>query len=187
MTETPIRPRGRRLVAISLVALATGLVGVGMSALGAPEDDAADTDLSLRPSPDRGREEVMRLLARKERNLIEREKLVDKKEADLRAAQEEVEGRITELQSLRDALRVQLGELDEDREARITHLVKMFEAMREKKAAAILEITEDSVALEVLERMKKDKAGKVLAAMEPTRASELAEAIGDAALSKEMQ
>ena len=72
-------------------------------------------------------------------------------------------------------------------EARITHLVKMLSASREKKSAAILEITEDSVALEVLERMKADKAGKVLAAMTPERAAELTEAIGDAALRKELQ
>jgi flagellar motility protein MotE (MotC chaperone) len=181
------RSRGRRLGALALLAFATGIIGVGMSALGAPEDEFTEEDLSLRPSPDRGREEVMRLLARKERNLLEREKLVDKKEADLRAAQEEVEQRISELQGLRDELRLQLGDLDEDREARITHLVKMFEAMREKKAAAILEITEDTVALEVLERMKKDKAGKILGSMTPDRASELAESIGDAALTKDMQ
>lgn len=186
----PAVPRGeriRRLVVVVVLAFTSGAIGAGVSALGAPEDEATAEELALRPSPDRGREEVMRLLARKERNLIEREKLVDKKEADLRAAQVEVEQRIEELQSLRTELRGQLEELDEDREARITHLVKMLSASREKKSAAILEITEDSVALEVLERMKADKAGKILAAMTPERAAELTEAIGDAALRKELQ
>ncbi len=181
MTSARLRQWGL----LAVLAVATGVIGVGVSALGAPDGDPAN-DLSLRPSPDLGREEVMRLLARKEQSLRERESAVDKKEADLRAAQEEIEQRLAALQALRDDLRVQLGDLDAEREARITHLVKMFEAMRPKQAAGILEVTEDSVALEVLERMKKDKAGKVLAGMTPDRAAFFAEAIGDAALKPEL-
>lgn len=180
---TPNPNRSRRAGLLGLIMLTVGLVGVGVNAQGAAEDDTSP-DLSLRPSPDRGKEEVMRLLARKERLLIERERLVEKKEADLRAAQVEVEDRIEELQGLRDEVRAQLAELDEDREARITHLVKMFESMRGKQAAGVLEKTEPDIALEVLERMKKDQAGKVLAAMDPTIAGQFASVIGEAALTR---
>lgn len=178
-------PRNLRWAFLGTLALsAVGLVGVGMSAMGAPEDELAARDLNAGPGPDVGRQEMLRLLNRRERHLSEREKLVDKKEADLRAAQEEVEARLTELQALRDEIRGQLEGLDDDREKRITHLVKLFEAMRGKQAAAVLEETEEAVALEVLERMKKDSAGKVLAAMDPEKAGKFASVIGDAALTK---
>lgn len=159
------------------------VVGLGVSALGAPEEDFAEV---IRPSADRGREEVMALLSRKERVLERRESTLNAREADLRAAESQVEARLTELQELRSDIRVLLATLDEDREARVTHLVKMFESMRPPQAADILAVTEDAVALEVLERMNRSKAGKTLAAMEPDRAAFLAERIGDAALRTEL-
>ena len=167
-------PRNLRWAFLGTLALsAVGLVGVGMSAMGAPEDELAARDLNAGPGPDVGRQEMLRLLNRRERHLSEREKLVDKKEADLRAAQEEVEARLTELQALRDEIRGQLEGLDDDREKRITHLVKLFEAMRGKQAAAVLEETEEAVALEVLERMKKARPGRSSLQWTPRRPASL--------------
>jgi flagellar motility protein MotE (MotC chaperone) len=77
-----------------------------------------------------------------------------------------------------------LTDLDGEREERVASLVKMFESMRPKQAAAILQVTDDEIALEVLERMNRGKAGKTLAAMEPKRAATLAERIGRAALTE---
>jgi flagellar motility protein MotE (MotC chaperone) len=159
------------------------IIGLGVSALGAPEDDLSD---ALRPAADRGRDEVMALLSRKERALERRMATLDAREADLRAAETQVETRLVELQSLRDGIRLLLTDLDADREKRVTHLVKMFESMRAPQAADILTVTEDTIALEVLERMNRSKAGKTLAAMPPERAAYLAERIGDAALRKEL-
>jgi len=159
------------------------LIGLGVSALGAPEDDLSE---SIRPTADRGREEVMALLSRKERSLERRESTLNAREADLRTAETQVADRLTELQGLRAEIRLLLVDLDEDREGRVVHLVKMFESMRPPQAADILSVTEDAVALEVLERMNRAKAGKTLAAMPPERAAYLAERIGDSALRKEL-
>ncbi len=167
----------------SLGMLLTGsIIGLGVSALGASEDELAET---IRPTADRGREEVMALLSRKERALERRAETLDAREADLRAAEQQVEERLVELQKLRNDIREQLAELDGDREAKVAHLVKMFESMRPPQAADILTVTEDAIALEVLERMNRAKAGKVLAAMPPERAAYLAERIGGAALGRE--
>jgi flagellar motility protein MotE (MotC chaperone) len=54
----------------------------------------------------------------------------------------------------------------------------MMESMRDKQAAAILDETEDLVALEVLMRMNVSKAGKALAKMAPARAAFFAEKLG---------
>ena len=172
-----------RTSSISLGMLLMGsLIGLGVSALGAPDDGLVE---SIRPTADRG-EELMALLSRKERTLERREVTLNAREADLRAAEVQVQTRLTELQELRSEIRLLLVDLDEDREARVVHLVKMFESMRPPQAADILAVTEDAVALEVLERMNRAKAGKTLAAMPAERAAYLAERIGDAALRKEL-
>ena len=53
----------------------------------------------------------------------------------------------------------------------------MFEKMRGKKAAAILEEADREVAVEVLRRMREKQAGEALSAMAPDVAAELAEII----------
>ena len=71
-----------------------------------------------------------------------------------------------------------LVELDELQQERVTALVKMMESMRDKQAAAILNETEDAVALEVLMRMNVAKAGKAMAKMDAERAAFFADSLG---------
>jgi flagellar motility protein MotE (MotC chaperone) len=165
------------LVAGALLMGALGGYGVSV-ARGAPEDGP----LSVRATADQGKERLYALLMRKDAALKRREELVENEKQDLRAAEAALEARLLELQKLRDQIREMLTDLDAEREERVASLVKMFESMRPKQAAAILEVTDDEIALEVLERMNQGKAGKTLAAMDPKRAASLAERIGRAAL-----
>jgi len=169
-----------RTLPMVLGALLVGVVGgYGVSvARGAPDDGP----LSVRATADQGKERLYSLLMRKDAALKRREELVENEKQDLRAAEAALETRLAELTKLRDQIREMLTELDGDREARVVHLVKMFESMRPNQAADILSVTENAIALEVLERMNQGKAGKTLAAMDPLRASELAVRIGRAAL-----
>lgn len=167
-------------VAVAGALILGALCGYGVSwAQGAPQDGSA---LGIRATADQGKERLYGLLMRKDAALKRREELVENEKQDLRTAEAELEKRLGELQALRDEIRLMLTDLDEDREERVVALVKMFESMRPKEAARILSVTEDAVALEVLERMKRDKAGKTLAKMDPKRAADLAERIGRAAL-----
>jgi flagellar motility protein MotE (MotC chaperone) len=170
----------KRSIPMAAVAVLIGaLGGYGVSvAQGAPDDGP----LSVRATADQGENKLFSLLIQKENALERREKLVANEEQDLRAAELALESRLLELQKLRDQIREMLTDLDGDREERVASLVKMFESMRPKQSAAILEVTDEEVALEVLERMNQGKAGKTLAAMEPTIAARLAERIGRAAL-----
>lgn len=169
-----------RILPIAIGALLVGaLGGYGVSVARGAADDGP---LSVRATADQGKERLYALLMRKDAALKRREELVENEKQDLRAAEAALEARLLELQKLRDLIREMLTDLDGEREQRVAGLVKMFESMRPKQAAAILEVTDDEIALEVLERMNQGKAGKTLAAMDPERASELAERIGRAAL-----
>jgi flagellar motility protein MotE (MotC chaperone) len=61
-------------------------------------------------------------------------------------------------------------ERDEREEARIRQLVRVYEAMRPRDAAAILDDLDMPILLQVIERMREAKASPVLAAMRPERA-----------------
>ena len=170
-----------RTLPLIIGALLVGaLGGYGVSvARGAP----GEGPMSVRATADQGKDRLYALLMRKDAALKRREELVENEKQDLRTAEAALETRLLELQKLRDQIREMLTDLDGEREERVASLVKMFESMRPKQAAAILEVTDDEIALEVLERMNRGKAGKTLAAMEPKRAAALAERIGRAALS----
>jgi flagellar motility protein MotE (MotC chaperone) len=125
----------------------------------------------------------MDLLEQKDRGLQRREATLEAREADLRAAEGEVQLRLDELKAVRGDIEGLLSQLDDEQKKRVTTLVKMMESMRDKQAAAILDQTEDVVALEVLMRMNVSKAGKALAKMAPARAAFFAEKLGAPPLS----
>jgi flagellar motility protein MotE (MotC chaperone) len=108
-----------------------------------------------------------RALDRRERDLAEREQ-------DLRAAESRVNQRVAELTELREALEQQVGEVGELTEERIIGVVRMFEAMRSKDAAAVMTELSAEDGVRVLDRMNRTKAGKLLAAMHPVQAADLA-------------
>ena len=168
--------------ALYTAALAAGVLsGIAATAVGA----TGSSSVGIRSEQARGAEAIMDLLEQKERGLQRRAATLEAREADLRAAEAEVKSRLDELKSVRAEIQDMLGQLDEKQQERVTTLVKMMESMRDKQAAAILDETEDVVALEVLMRMNVAKAGKALAKMEPGRAAFFAEKLGAPPLSPE--
>ncbi len=57
------------------------------------------------------------------------------------------------------------GEQDEQRRKRVRQLAKMYTAMRDKEAAAIMAKLDDEMITEILLQMKDREAGKLLAAL----------------------
>jgi len=163
-----------RAVRVTLLAVLMGcsLAICGATAMATNHTEASVTDSRV-PTTE-SMQWLMDKLRQKERSLDHREATLAAREADLRLAEQKLEERLTELQTLREELGVQLGTLDEARENRVVGLVRMFEGMRAKDAAAIISSTETAISIAVLERMSRMKAGKVLAEMEPGEAAELA-------------
>ncbi len=99
-----------------------------------------------------------------------RGRTLEAREAVLAAAERRLTERVEQLA----ALQARLEALDQTRrerdEANWRGLVKTYESMRPKDAAAILNDLEPAVLMQVLDRMKEAKAGSVLAAMQPDRA-----------------
>ena len=90
----------------------------------------------------------------------------------------QLNARLEEIKAVRADIQKMLVELDEQQKERVTTLREDDESIRDKQAAAILNETEDAVALEVLMRMNVAKAGKAMAKMDAARAAFFADKLG---------
>jgi flagellar motility protein MotE (MotC chaperone) len=88
----------------------------------------------------------------------------------LGAAERRMAERVNELRALQSGLEGEVRARDERDDARIRQLVRVYEAMRPRDAAAILDDLDMPILLQVIERMREAKASPVLAAMRPERA-----------------
>ena len=99
-----------------------------------------------------------------------REQTLASKEALMAATERRMQERLDQLA----VLQTRLEELDGSRRdhdaANWRGIVKTYESMRPRDAAAILNDMEEGVLLQVLDRMKESKAAPILAAMMPDRA-----------------
>lgn len=126
--------------------------------------------LPVEPPVDEAERAVL-LDLRARRTVLEgREQAMAAREAIQVAAERRLTERVAEL----TALQTRLEQLDQTRrerdDANWHGLVKTYEAMRPRDAAAILNELEAPVLLQVLDRMREAKAALVLAAMLPDRA-----------------
>lgn len=112
---------------------------------------------------------LQELRARREQ-LDTRERQVAVKESVLAAAEKRVADRVTELADLQARLQAMEDARKKREEADWQGLVRTYEAMRPRDAAAIMNGMETPVLLEVLDRMNDRKAALILAALPPDRA-----------------
>ena len=119
------------------------------------------------------------LLQKKKASLDRRERTIKAREADLESAEERVKAELEKLTKIRNEIRESMKELDTNQLEEVGRLVKMFEKMRGKKAAAILEQTDPEVVVEVLRRIKPKQAGDAMSAMTPAFAAKIAEQLSE--------
>jgi flagellar motility protein MotE (MotC chaperone) len=102
----------------------------------------------------------------KENSLLTRESVVA-------AAQQKLAVRVTELQVLQQKLEGLDAAQKQKQDAGWGAMVKLYEAMKPKEAATILNELPMPVLLPLMDRMKATKAAAVLAAMTPEKARDV--------------
>ncbi len=117
-----------------------------------------------------GERQLLQDLRARRQELDSRERTLAQREGVLDAAEQRLNARVSQLA----ALQARLEQLDQERrdrdEANWTGLVKVYEMMKPREAAAIFNDMDMPVLLNVLDRMKEAKAATVLGAMQPDRA-----------------
>ncbi|KZD08126.1 MotE family protein [Oceanibaculum pacificum] len=117
--------------------------------------------------------ELLQELSRRREELDQREQTLAQKEGLLAAAEQRIEKKIGELASIRVDIESLIKKYNEQEEAELQRLMKIYEAMKPKDAAAIFNNLENEVLLQLLERMAERRVAPILADMDPKRAQQI--------------
>ncbi len=95
---------------------------------------------------------------------------LDQREAELNAADKRLNDRVQQLSALQTRLESLEASRQQHKAENWAGLVKVYESMKPRDAAAIFDALDMQVLLQVLDRMQERKMAPVLAAMQPDRA-----------------
>ena len=122
---------------------------------------------------------VLQKLSARREELDKREREVELRENMLAAAEKRLDGKLAELKKVQGAVSGLLKKHDAEEETKLAQLVKMYEIMKPKEAAAIFEKLDKDVLLDVVERMREQKSGPIIAKMDPAKAEQLTTALAE--------
>ena len=153
------------------VTQAVSQVSAPVQAVVPPVAAAQVTKIAVPPPPVPAAElQILQDLRRRRQALDEREHRLDQQEALVQSAGLKLQAKLDEL----TVLQQRLEQIEDARRKRDsgnwTGLVKMYEDMKPRDAAAIFNVLDLPVLLEVLDRMDEHKAAAVLSGMLPERA-----------------
>jgi flagellar motility protein MotE (MotC chaperone) len=118
--------------------------------------------------------------------LAERRNELDKRAAELRerevlmqAAERRIDEKIAKLQSLQKSIQSTAKAQNDQEDARLQSLAHMYEQMKPKDAARILEQLDVPVLLVMISHMREMKAGPILATMDPAKAKAITLALAE--------
>jgi flagellar motility protein MotE (MotC chaperone) len=120
---------------------------------------------------------VLQGLAKRQEQLLARERAIPEKEKVLQALVVKIETKIKELKTAHAELKRLVDKIDEEDNANIKRLVNMAEGMKPAVAAKVLEGVEFPILLEIMEKMREKSASAIMAAMEADKASYLMSAL----------
>lgn len=117
--------------------------------------------------------DILQSLAERRNQLEERSRELDLKEKLLEGTELRINDKITEIKQLEAKVSELLEKYSNQEESHIRSLVKIYENMKPKSAAAIFNELELPILLEVIDQMSERKVAPVLAAMNPMKAKEV--------------
>lgn len=113
---------------------------------------------------------LLQSLQERRQTLDSRERDIVTRENVLKAADTRVQERMVSLKAVEGNIQKLLGQVDELEAARITSLVAVYEKMKPKDAARIMEGLDEEVLIKITQRMKNQPLALVLANMSGERA-----------------
>jgi len=152
-------PAERAAIPSSAIPSGAGPSGAGPSSVGPPISDSERA--------------VLLELRQRRQELEAREQAQGAREAVLAATNKKLSERVEELKTLQARLEaLEAGRRERD-EVSWRGLVKVYETMKPRDAATIMNELDLPVLLAVIDRMKETKAAPILAAMQPDRARQV--------------
>jgi flagellar motility protein MotE (MotC chaperone) len=116
---------------------------------------------------------ILRNLRKRRLELEAREQEIITKDNLLKATAQKIDNKTAQLVKLKDEVQVLLADLQSQEEMNLNSLVKIYENMKPKDAAAIFEDLSMPVLLPVVNKMKEAKVAPILAQMNPAKARQV--------------
>ena len=160
-------PRGEAQASTPAPPPRPAMTATGPATVPGPQAPAAAQPLSAEEVAERA---VLESLRARRLDIERRAEEVAQRELLLGATERRLSERLDELRALQARLQGELRIRSEREEAGIRQLVRVYELMRPRDAATILDDLDMPILLQVLDRMREAKAAPVLAAMRPERA-----------------
>jgi flagellar motility protein MotE (MotC chaperone) len=129
-------------------------------------------DLS-KPAMTAGERAVLESLVQRRQELEARAREIEVRENLLKASEQRIEARLQELQDAEAKLNGTIKKRDETEIAKFKNLVTMYENMKAKDAAKVLERLELRILIEVVNLMNPRRMSDILAQMSPEAAEKL--------------
>jgi len=120
---------------------------------------------------------LLQALADRRKALDAREYGLNQRDALLKAAEQRLMDKQADFVAIREEVKGLLGQLDAEETKKINNLVKLYESMKPKDAARILNDLELTVLMEVAQRMNVRRLAPVLAAMDADKARAVTRAL----------
>lgn len=121
--------------------------------------------------------QVLQSLGARRGQLDQREQALDVQLALLAAAEAKIDAKTKALTGLKGDIQTLLKDAQGREDAEVLRLVKVYESMKAKDAAARIAVLDDSVRLPIAAKMKERSLSAVLAAMPASEAKKLTESL----------
>lgn len=108
---------------------------------------------------------------------LERERALDKREAELKALEMELDEKLRKLRELEVRMQGLIDAAAAIRDEKMAHLIDVYSNMKPKQAAQVLGTLEETTAVRILAGMSGRKAGEILSSVRADRAAALSEAL----------
>ncbi len=139
----------------------------------APPPTCLPVDLAKEAGISAAEFRLLQALQERRQQLDARERDIITREGIIKTADDVVRARIASLQAVEANIQKLLGQVDEVEAARIGALVRVYEKMKPKDAAAVMEGLSDEVVIAIASRMKDGPLALILGKMNPVRARQI--------------
>jgi flagellar motility protein MotE (MotC chaperone) len=111
------------------------------------------------------------------KRLKEKEKVLEKRNAELIAFQAEIDQKIEKLTQLRNEIKSEKERKEGIERQKIKHLIKAYAAMKPQSAAGLIERLEKPFAIQLLAQMKGEAVGQILTYVDKDKAARIIEGL----------
>ena len=123
--------------------------------------------------------QILQSLGQRRSELDQREAQLDSRAQLMQAADDKLDSRITQLTTLKGQIQALIDQANKTGDDDTNRMIKVYEAMKPKDAAAVITPMSDDVRLPIAAGMKDRALAAVLAAMPPDAARELTEKLAN--------